>query len=165
MIRTDVVDTHDLRRVRKGNTGGIRVNKSPTRSVLISNNTDPTYRNEWRDGVLHFAGTGSIGPQKLDRQNKTLARNSKRNGITVHLFEVFEKSKYVYAGEVELADEPYVSDQQDAAGDGRFVWVFPLRKKSPMGMQDAVDLHGPRSHLPQHGVYAVIDADLYGRAG
>jgi hypothetical protein len=140
------------------NMGGIRVNNSRNLIVLISNNTDPTYRNEWKDDVLQFVGMGSTGPQKLDRQNKTLA-NSKRNGMAVYLFEVFEKSKYEYAGEVELADEPYVSDQQDAAGDGRFVWIFPLSKKSPAEMQDAVEVHDPRNHLP-HGAYAVIDADL-----
>jgi 5-methylcytosine-specific restriction protein A len=75
------------------NMGGIRVNKSRNQIVLISNNVEATYRNEWRGDVLHFVGMGSIGPQKLDRQNRTLA-NSKRNGMAVHLFEVFEKAKY-----------------------------------------------------------------------
>ncbi|XIA65701.1 hypothetical protein ACFIOY_05465 [Bradyrhizobium sp. TZ2] len=79
--------------------------------------------------------------------------------MAVHLFEVFEKSKYVYAGEVELADEPYVSDQQDARADDRFVWVFPLRRKAHPA-SDAVEVQDQsRSHLP-HGAYAVIDADL-----
>src|ERR1700730_12003720 len=86
--------------------GGIRVCKERNHIVLISNNTDPTYRNEWQDGTLHFVGMGSVGPQKLDRQNRTLA-NSKRYGWTVHLFEAFEKGRYVYAGEVELAADPY----------------------------------------------------------
>jgi 5-methylcytosine-specific restriction enzyme A len=44
--------------------GGIRVNKARDLIVLISNNTDPTYRDEWTGDVLHFAGMGSIGPQK-----------------------------------------------------------------------------------------------------
>lgn len=141
------------------NMGGIRVNKSRNLIVLISNNTDATYRNEWRDGVLHFAAMGSIGPQKLGRQNKTLA-NSKRNGMTVHLFEVFEKSKYVYAGEVELADEPYMSDQRDADGDSRFVWMFPLRRKSTLSMVVSLPTQDQsRRHLP-HGAYAIIESDL-----
>src|ERR1700722_6232807 len=143
------------------NMGGIRVNKVSSCIVLISNNTDPTYRNEWRDGTLHFVGMGSIGPQKLDRQNRTLA-NSKRYGWTVHLFEVFEKGRYVYAGEVELAADPYFSDQADARADDRFVWIFPLRRKTtPEVMVSALPETG--AELPDYlpfGAYAVIDADL-----
>jgi hypothetical protein len=141
------------------NMGGIRVNKSRSLIVLISNNTDPTYRNEWRDGILHFVGMGSKGPQKLDRQNRTLA-NSKRYRWTVHLFEVFEKSRYVYAGEVELADEPYMSDQIDAQADDRFVWIFPLRPKATAEKAAGTQ---PDSALPDHlpfGAYAVIGSGL-----
>jgi 5-methylcytosine-specific restriction enzyme A len=95
------------------NTGGIRVSHRQNHIVLVSNNTDPTYRNDWRDSELHFVGIGSTGPQTLGRQNKTLA-NSARHGYRLHLFEVFEKGRYNYAGEVELAGEPYLSDQPDA---------------------------------------------------
>jgi hypothetical protein len=141
------------------NMGGIRVNKSRNLIVLISNNTDPTYRNEWKDGLLHFVGMGSIGPQKLDRQNRTLA-NSKRNGTALHLFEVFEKSRYVYAGEVELADEPYISDQPDARAEGRFVWIFPLRRMATTGNGARMQPDdGSADHL-SHRAYAVIGSDL-----
>lgn len=143
------------------NTGGIRVNKSRNLIVLISNNTDPTYRNEWKDDVLHFVGMGSIGPQKLDRQNKTLA-STNRSGATIHLFEVFEKSRYVYAGEVELASEPYMSDQDDVRSDKRFVWIFPLRCKDNTST-DAIVASDKRTsdHLP-YGSYAMIGSDLNG---
>lgn len=144
------------------NTGGIRVCIARNLIVLISNNTDPLYRNEWKDGVLHFVGRGSTGPQKLDRQNKTLA-NATRSGAALHLFEVFEKSKYVYAGEVELADDPYMSDQTDARADSRFVWIFPLRRKPISAVAKGVnaDPSAPVeiAHLP-HGAYAVIGSDL-----
>ena len=121
--------------------------------------TDPTYRNEWKDDVLHFVGMGAVGPQKLDRQNKTLA-STNRSGATIHLFEVFEKSRYVYAGEVELANEPYMSDQQDARSDKRFVWIFPLRRKDNAST-DAIMASDARTpdHLP-FGSYAVIGSDL-----
>lgn len=139
------------------NTGGIRVNNASNLIVLISNSTDPFYDNGWKDGVLHFVGTGSVGPQKLDRQNKTLAR-SKQNGMAVHLFEVFEKSKYVYAGEVELADEPYLSDQQDATDASRLVWMFPLRRKTTDPAETRASGQ-PKNHLP-YGACAVIDGNL-----
>jgi hypothetical protein len=114
---------------------------------------------------MHFAGMGSVGPQKLDRQNRTLA-NSKRNGWEVHLFEVFEKGRYVYAGQVELAGEPYRSDQPDAYGAERFVWIFPITKKTTQpvqGQPTAVEAETseprPADHL-SHGAYATIGADL-----
>jgi hypothetical protein len=143
------------------NMGGIRVNKVRSCIVLISNNTDPTYRNEWQDGTLHFVGMGSIGPQKLDRQNRTLAK-SKRNGWTVYLFEVFEKSRYVYAGEVELAGDPYMSDQADARADDRFVWIFPLHRKATTEVAVSA-LPEVETELPDHlpfGAYAVIGSAL-----
>ena len=145
------------------NMGGIRVSRSRNLIVLVSNHTDPTYRNDWQADVLHFIGMGSVGPQKLDRQNKTLA-NSKRNGMAVHLFEVHEKSKYVYAGGVELADEPYLSDQPDARADSRFVWMFPLRKKpSVVGADAPVSETGVDCDFLPHGAYAVIKSDLTDR--
>ena len=151
----------DIHRV--ANMGGIRVNKSRNEIVLISNNTDATYLNEWRDGVLHFVGMGSVGPQKLDRQNRTLA-NANKSGATLHLFEVFEKSRYVYGGQVELAGEPYMSDQPDARADGQFVWIFPLRRKEPTADRAKEPLAPqpapqPADHLP-YGAYAVIGAKL-----
>lgn len=128
---------------------------------MVSNNTDPLYRNEWNGDTLHFVGMGATGPQKLDRQNRTLA-NSKRHGWTVYLFEVFEKSRYVYAGEVELADEPYMSDQVDVRADSQFVWIFPLRKRpataTAKSVQDDARSPGP-DYLPK-GAYAVIGSEL-----
>lgn len=142
--------------------GGIRVNRSRNLIVLISNNTNATYKNEWKDDVLHFVGMGSVGPQKLARQNRTLS-GSTRNGTALHLFEVFEKSRYVYAGEVELADEPYMSDQLDARAEGRFVWIFPLRRKHCDRSLEAATVDKGTStsidHLP-YGAYAVIGSDL-----
>jgi hypothetical protein len=144
------------------NMGGIRVCTARNHIVLISNNTDPLYRNEWKDDVLHFVGMGSTGPQKLDRQNRTLA-NTTKSGATIHLFEVFEKSRYVYAGEVELAGEPYRSDQQDTRADNRFIWVFPLRRKvnAVAPKADATPMPDARSmHYLPYGTYAAIAADL-----
>jgi hypothetical protein len=141
--------------------GGIRVCNARNHIVVISNNTDPLYRNEWRGDVLHFVGMGTTGPQKLDRQNRTLA-NSTKAGAALHLFEVFEKSRYVYFGEVELVGEPYVSDQDDARAESRFVWIFPLRRKltrSVESMQNFAGTSAAIDHLP-HGAYAVIGLDM-----
>jgi hypothetical protein len=141
-----------------GAMGGIRPSKRRSHIVLVSNNTDPTFHNVWRDGILHFVGRGSVGPQILSGQNKTLV-NATRHGWTIHLFEVFEKSRYTYAGEVELAGEPYLSDQADARAENRFVWIFPLRKKESAQTRTGSPATVPTDHLP-HGAYAVIAAGL-----
>jgi hypothetical protein len=78
----------------------------------------------------------------------------------LHLFEVFEKSRYVYAGEAELAGEPCMSDQDDARADSRFVWVFPLRRKDAAadGIGESSEPE-PSDHLP-YGAYAVVRSGL-----
>lgn len=76
---------------------------------------------------------------------------------------MFEKSRYVYAGEFELAGEAYQSDQIDVRADSRFVWIFPLRRKtkgkSVEAVQDDAEFSATVNHLPQ-GAYAVIGSDL-----
>ena len=52
---------------------------------------------------------------------------SSTNGVDVFLFEVFEKGKYIYIGQVGLADEPYQEVQPDIHESLRKVWVFPLK--------------------------------------
>jgi hypothetical protein len=145
-----------------GIMGGIRFCKKRNTIVLVSNSTDTTFANEWNDDVLHFVGRGAVGPQKFTAQNKTLA-NSTRSGAQIHLFEVFKKGEYVYAGQVELAGDPYRSEQVDARAENRFVWKFPLRRKFtgyPSAAEDSKPADGRRrEHLPP-GAYAVIDAAL-----
>ncbi|NLS69348.1 hypothetical protein E3H11_10535 [Bradyrhizobium brasilense] len=140
------------------NIGGIRVNNGRGHIVLVSNNAHATYRNEWRNEELHFVGMGSVGPQSLSRQNRTLAGAAGR-GYKIHLFEVFEAGQYVYAGEVELCGEPYLASQSDARADARSVWIFPLRKKRKAEGVTAHALDVPADYLP-HGAYAVIRSVL-----
>jgi hypothetical protein len=106
--------------------------------------------------VLHFVGRGSTGPQKLDRQNRTLATPT--GAAWRRTCSRFSRRAGTFTGQVELAGEAYRSDQPDRRADDRFIWVFPLRKKLP-----GIDaLGGPpeaANHLP-YGAYAVIDSDL-----
>jgi len=70
---------------------------------------------------------GLTGNQNLMwSQNRTLLE-SDSNGIDVHLFEVFERGKYIYQGPVKLAGKPYQETQSDFEGNDRTVWIFPLR--------------------------------------
>ena len=76
---------------------------------------------------------GSIGPQKLDaRTRPPPPANAGKAGATLYLFEVFERTRYVYAGEVELAGEPYRSDQTDARKESRFVWIRDASEIAPI---------------------------------
>jgi 5-methylcytosine-specific restriction protein A len=80
--------------------------------------------------VLHYTGMGTKGSQQLQAaQNRTVAESA-TNGVAVHLFEVFEPGRYICAGEVALADEPYQEQQFDIEGNARAVWMFPLRLKA-----------------------------------
>lgn len=69
---------------------------------------------------------GLEGDQELNyRQNKTLAESNK-NGVDVHLFEVFKAKEYIYRGMVKLCKEPYQEIQLDKNNNERTVWIFPL---------------------------------------
>ena len=112
---------------RVSNSGGMRRSLKANTLILVSDFTKSLYLDEWRVDVLHYCGMGQKGDQSLQRsQNRTLAE-SRTNGVTVHLFEVYKKNQYTYIGRLELSAEPYPSTQDDVDGKPRRVWVFPLR--------------------------------------
>lgn len=77
--------------------------------------------------VLYYTGMGKIGDQTLKgNQNKTLYEST-HNNVKIHLFEVEYKNRYIYRGEVKLADDPYMDMQKDDEGNKRRVWMFPLK--------------------------------------
>ena len=111
--------------------GGMRRSLETNSLVLISNQTQPTernpYRDYWQDSIFYYTGMGLRGDQSLSfAQNKTLAE-SPINGVDVHLFEVYEPRKYTYRGRVKLAGNPFQTKQPDSNNVNRKVWIFPLK--------------------------------------
>jgi len=105
----------------------MRRSKRTNSLVLVSDNTTTFYEDRWEGDVLHYMGMGLVGNQDLmARQNRTLLE-SDTNGVDVHLFEVFDKGRYVYQGRVKLAGKPYQESQYDFKGNSRIVWIFPLK--------------------------------------
>lgn len=127
----EVIDNSTLRKTfGVGNMGGMRRSRSKKLLVIVSDHTKAIYDDHWEDNVLHYTGMGLKGPQKLSfSQNRTLSQ-SQTSGIMVHLFEVFQPGRYIYAGEVELAGAPYQEEQPDNEGQLRPVWMFPVRLKA-----------------------------------
>ncbi|BBP43525.1 HNH endonuclease [Thiosulfativibrio zosterae] len=108
--------------------GGMRRALKTNSLVLISNHVDAIYDDRWAEDVLHYTGMGQIGDQKLEgNQNKTLYE-SEKNGVDIHLFEVFEDKQYTYTGLMALADKPYQEIQPDIEGNPRLVYVFPIKR-------------------------------------
>jgi 5-methylcytosine-specific restriction enzyme A len=134
---SDVIDNEGLMRTFKvSNSGGMRRSHHANALIIVSDHTKSTYDDRWIGDIFHYTGMGLIGPQSLDfSQNKTLS-NSNRNNITVHLFEVFQRGRYIYMGEVYLAGEPYEEIQPDSIGNPRKVYMFPLKLKD--GQQQVV---------------------------
>ena len=124
----DTLTNDELRTLFKcGNMGGMRRSRQTGTLVIISDDTKCLYKDEWKNGVLHYTGMGKLGDQSLEgNQNGTLYYSTS-NGIEVHLFEVMERAVYTYRGIVQLADEPYQSLQPDEEGQLRRVWIFPLK--------------------------------------
>ena len=115
-----------------GTQGGMRKSNKTNTLVIISDQTKPFYKDEWKGDIFHYTGMGITGDQKVDyMQNKTLAE-SKTNGIDIHLFEVFVPGKYTYQGLVELTDQPFEKIQKDKDGIERKVVIFPLKLINPV---------------------------------
>jgi len=129
-IGETVTNAEIVARFKCGNMGGMRRSKSTNSLVIISDHTKGLYDDKWLGNILHYTGMGKIGDQDLFfMQNKTLAE-SEINGITVHLFEVLEATKYMYLGVVSLVDKPYKAEQKGNDGNIRKVWIFPLKLKN-----------------------------------
>ncbi|MCK9631044.1 MAG: HNH endonuclease [Methanoregula sp.] len=126
----DVIDNDTLRAIFQcSSQGGMRRSLRTNSLVLISDHTKSAYVDKWMNNFFHYTGMGLTGEQSLSfQQNKTLVE-SKTNGVNLYLFEVFEEGKYVYIGEVELADRPYRSRQPDIEKNLRDVYIFPLQLK------------------------------------
>jgi 5-methylcytosine-specific restriction protein A len=109
-----------------GNAGGMRWSSARTCMVIIFDHSKALYDDRWDQNVLHYTGLGTVGDQTLTGQNLRLAKQQE-TGIDVHLFEVFEQNKYVYAGRVVLAGKVVTEQQLDEENHPRQVFVFPLR--------------------------------------
>lgn len=90
--------------------------------ILITDYTQNHHPDKWVGDILHYTGgtklTGSITPILAD---------SRTNGVSVHLFQVFNPGKYTYTGSVQLAGDPYTEYQTTIKGEQQLVWVFPLK--------------------------------------
>jgi hypothetical protein len=62
----------------------------------------------------------------LTAQNLRLAQHA-QTGIAVHLFEVFEQNKYVYAGRVSLVGNVFPEQQADDEGKPASGICFPAK--------------------------------------
>lgn len=114
--------------------GGMRRSKVTNSLLLISHRStnvkEAIYEDRWDNDVLYYTGMGQEGNQNLDgTQNKTL-NETKQNEARVFLFEVFKPTEYIYTGEVELIDAPFIEKQLDINENMRNVWIFPLKLKS-----------------------------------
>ena len=109
----DVVSNRDISKAFGcGIMGGIRPSIKTGTLVLISDMTKPFYKDEWKNCILHYTGMGKYGDQTLYGNHNKKLFESDVNGIELHLFEVYEKTKYTYKGIVKLADKPYQTIQQ-----------------------------------------------------
>jgi 5-methylcytosine-specific restriction protein A len=123
----DIIDNETLRTIFKCSAAGAMRRSLKTNSlILISDHTRPACDDKWIGKTFHFTGRGLTGEQGLSfNQNKALCESNEK-GTSLFLFEVFSEGNYTYIGEVELADNPYLSRQTDSEKTLRDVTVFPL---------------------------------------
>jgi 5-methylcytosine-specific restriction protein A len=126
----DVIDNDTLRTIFKcSSQGAMRRSLTTNSLILIADHTRPACDDKWIGKTFHYTGLGLTGGQGLSfNQNKALCESNEK-GTALFLFEVFSEGNYTYIGEVELADNPYLSRQTDPEKTVRDVTVFPLMLK------------------------------------
>jgi 5-methylcytosine-specific restriction enzyme A len=126
----DVIDNDTLRTVFKcSSQGAMRRSLTTNSLILIADHTRPACDDKWIGKTFHYTGLGLTGGQGLSfNQNKALCESNEK-GTALFLFEVFTEGNYTCIGEVELADNPYLSRQTDREKTVRDVTVFPLMLK------------------------------------
>lgn len=109
------------------NASGMRRSHETNTLVLIADHTKSLFSDYWDGDIFYYVGQGSTGDQSLTyNQNRTLSE-SNQSGIRLVLFEVFERGRYLYHGDVVLNSEPFQEEQLDQNNKPRKVWVFPLK--------------------------------------
>ncbi len=106
--------------------GGMRKSNKTNSLVIVSNHVESIYDDKWIGKTLYYTGMGTKGDQSFHfMQNKTLF-NSRSNGVSVYLFEVFVEKQYTYIGKVALINDPFFEEQPDSNNNLRKVCIFPL---------------------------------------
>jgi 5-methylcytosine-specific restriction protein A len=111
--------------------------------VIVSDHTSSAFEDTWLNNFFHYTGRGLGGKQGLSLPENRILVESKTRGVTLSLFEVFEEGHYVYMGEVELSDKPFLSRQPDREKNLRDVCIFPLKlvghKRPPLRYRDLLE--------------------------
>lgn len=126
----DTINNQELASLFKVNPQqGMRRSLKNNCLVLVSDHTKGLYEDKWKGNIIHYTGMGDGNQSFSYKQNKTVYE-SRDNGITLFLFEVLKSTQYIYRGEVELAEEPYMSTQEQKNVGMRDVCIFPLKIKN-----------------------------------
>ncbi len=134
--------------------------------VIVSDHTKSSHEDRWvSDDVIHYTGIGLQGDQSLESApNKTLAE-SPANGVIPYLFEVYESGRYLFRGQVALADEPFEELQPDKEDNLRRVWVFALKVLGTDATYKVPgDLVAKKQTRKQKMAKQLSDKDLFARA-
>lgn len=123
----EVYSHSDLIRIFKvGSGGGIRYSRENNALVIVADHTKGLYDDKWHDNVLHYTGMGLSGDQDPNYKYNRHLNESPGNGIDLYLFEVFERYKYTYRGQVRRIGPVMTSKQFGADQVERDVVIFPL---------------------------------------
>jgi len=111
--------------------GGINICKRTNTIVIISKHTrNRIYDDKLFDGdMMFYTGEGQIGDQRMWKGNKAILE-AKSLSRDIHLFVVFDPTKYTYFGKVDLVQEPFFKSEKDVNGDIRKVIKFPMMRRS-----------------------------------
>ncbi len=139
-------------------SGMNKSNKTNT-LVLILKHIDNIYDDKQEDDIIFYTGKGQKGNQELTRENKILAESG-TNGVSVVLFEVFNKSQYTYRGDVTLIADPFTEIQLDVDNNKRNVFVFPLKLRDAQELPILKEIYDEATENKVKKIHKLSDEDL-----
>ncbi len=124
----DTIDNETLRAIfHCGAEGTMRRSLKAGGFVIVSDHTSSPFEDTWVNNFFHYTGRGLGGKQGISLPENKILVESKTRGVRLYLFEVFVPGHYVYMGEVEPSDKPFLSRQPDREKNLREVCIFPLK--------------------------------------
>ena len=137
----DTIENDTLRAIfHCGPDGTMRQSPTTGSLVIVSDHTRIPYEDTWVNNFFHYTGRGLGGKEGISLPENRMLVEAKTHGVRLYLFEVFDAGHYVYMGEMEPSDKPFLSRQTDSEKNIRDVYIFPLKlighKRPPLHYRD-----------------------------
>jgi 5-methylcytosine-specific restriction enzyme A len=134
LVPGQVLTCEDLERLFTcGGESRVRGSHGGNALVVVSDLADGPAADRWEGSVLHYAGLGVSDARDLASDEERTLAESASAGVKIFLFEKFGPDRYLFDGEVTMADVPRAENRVGDDGQPRLVSVSSLQLTGQSG--------------------------------